>query len=60
MTPLGSIFKYGASKPPKIDQHSLFTSIQVSEAVLHGTLQVRLLQSFLKYSENYSQLFKGF
>nr|CAB3260436.1 uncharacterized protein LOC100175398 [Phallusia mammillata] len=40
MTPLGSIFRTGANKPPKIDQHSLFTSIQVSAAVLQGDLQV--------------------
>uniref|UniRef100_H2Z5V6 PH domain-containing protein n=1 Tax=Ciona savignyi TaxID=51511 RepID=H2Z5V6_CIOSA len=40
MTPLGSIFKSGAIKPPKIDQHSLFTSIQVSVPILEGKLQV--------------------
>nr|XP_002128770.1 uncharacterized protein LOC100175398 [Ciona intestinalis] len=40
MTPLGSIFKSGATKPPKIDQHSLFTSIQVSVPILEGKLQV--------------------
>ena len=40
MTPLGTIFRPG-SKPPKIDEHSLFTSIQVSVAILEGDLQVR-------------------
>ncbi|CAK8683698.1 unnamed protein product [Clavelina lepadiformis] len=40
MTPLGSIFKSGTCKPPKIDEHGLFTSIQVSVPVLEGDLQV--------------------
>lgn len=40
MTPLGTIFRSGNNKPPKIDQHSLFTSIQVSVPVLEGDLQV--------------------
>ena len=40
MTPLGTIFRPGSNKPPKIDQHSLFTSIQVSVAILEGDLQV--------------------
>lgn len=39
MPPLGSIFRSGTSRP-KVDQHSLFTSIQVSVPVLQGTLQI--------------------
>ncbi|XP_039272662.1 uncharacterized protein LOC120346934 [Styela clava] len=39
MPPLGSIFRSGSGRP-KVDQHSLFTSIQVSVPVLQCNLQI--------------------